>query len=212
MTGLILDFVTLSNYCPECDTGPAPDDASYADFIAKHQPKCWKTIACSSGAMEMEGAVIIFRRSIQLQGFRYSQMLGDGDAKTYARVCEDDPYDGRPIEKLECVNHVTKRMGTALRNLVQNKKAQGQPIGGKGKLTDLRIKKLTNSYGKAIKGNRGDLTAMQDAVWASCLHTVSTNDSHNHTKCPEVMSHGASTRKHSLMAFFHLITLIPFPQ
>ena len=135
--------------------------------------------------MEMEGAVIIFRRSIQLQGFRYSQMLGDGDAKTYARVCEDDPYDGRPTEKLECVNHVTKRIGTALRNLVQNKKAQGQPIGGKGKLTDLRIKKLTNSYGKAIKGNREDLTAMQDAVWASCLHTVSTNDSHNHTKCPE---------------------------
>ena len=147
MTGLILDFVTLSNYCHECDTGPAPDDASYADFIAKHQPKCQKTIDCSSGAMEMEGAVIIFRRSIQLHGFRYSQMLGDGDAKTYARVCEDDPYDGRPIEKLECVNHVTKRMETALRNLVQNKKAQGQPIGGKGKLTDLRIKKLTNYYG-----------------------------------------------------------------
>ena len=40
MSGLILDFVTLSNYCRECDTGPAPDGASYADFITKHQPKC----------------------------------------------------------------------------------------------------------------------------------------------------------------------------
>ena len=60
-----------------------------------------KTIDCSSGAMEMEGAVIIFRRSIQLHSFRYSQMLGDGDAKTYARVCEDDPYDGRPIKANE---------------------------------------------------------------------------------------------------------------
>ena len=39
MTGLILDFVTSSNDCQECDTGPPPDDASYADFIAKHQPK-----------------------------------------------------------------------------------------------------------------------------------------------------------------------------
>ncbi|KAL8585901.1 hypothetical protein ACOMHN_019316 [Nucella lapillus] len=45
-------------------------------------------------------------------------MLGDGDAKTHSRLLQ---YDGRPIEKLECVNHVTKRMGTALRNLVKKK-------------------------------------------------------------------------------------------
>ena len=56
--------------------------------------------------MGMEGAVIIFRRSIQLHSFRYSQMLGDGDAKTYARVCEDDPYDGRPIKANDWIHMV----------------------------------------------------------------------------------------------------------
>ena len=77
--------------------------------------------------------------------------------------------------------------------------SQGQPIGGKGKLTDLRIKKLTNYYGRAIKDSRGDLTAMQDAVWAMTRTTTQS--------APRVVSHGASTREHSLMAFLHLITL-----
>ena len=77
------------------------------------------------------GAVIMFKRSIELHGFRYTEMLGDGDAKTHSRLLQD-PYDGRPIEKLECVNHVTMRMGTAPRNLVEKGKVQGQPTGGRG--------------------------------------------------------------------------------
>ncbi|KAL8610608.1 hypothetical protein ACOMHN_006327 [Nucella lapillus] len=81
-----------------------------------------KNINFSAGAIEMEGALILFKRSVQLHGFRYTEMLGDGDAKTHSRLLQEDPYDGRPIEKLECVNHVTKRMGTALRNLVKKKK------------------------------------------------------------------------------------------
>ena len=80
--------------------------------------------------MEMEGAEIMFRRFIELHGFPYTEMPGGGDAKTRSRLLQD-PYDGRPIEKLECVNHVTMRMGTALRNLVEKGKAQGQPTGGR---------------------------------------------------------------------------------
>ena len=75
-------------------------------------------------------------------------------------------------------------MGTACRNLVAKKKAQGQPIGGRGKLTELRIKELTNYYGSAIKNNKGDIVAMRTAVWASFFHTVSNADNHNHNFCP----------------------------
>ena len=121
----------------------------------------------------------------QLHGFRYTEMLGDGDAKTHSRLLQEDLYDGRPIEKLECVNHVTKRMGTALRNLVEKGKAMGEPIGGRGKLTDVRIKELTNYYGKAVKDNSGDLDAMQCAVWASFFHTISNDKTHNHDFCPK---------------------------
>ncbi|KAL8616728.1 hypothetical protein ACOMHN_017766 [Nucella lapillus] len=151
MTGLVVDFIALSNYCQGCESGPKPEDANYEQWAQDHRSKCQKNIHCSPGAMEMEGAVKISERSVDLHGFRYTEMLGDGDAKTYKRVIEADPYEGYPIEKLECVNHVTKRMGTALRNLVQKRKAQSQTISGRGRLTDIRIKKLTNYYGSAIK-------------------------------------------------------------
>lgn len=185
ITGLIVDFVALSNYCQVCagDSSPSPGDAGFDNWYASHQDKCQKNINCSSPAMEMEGAVILFSRSEE-KGFRYTQMLGDGDAKTHAKLLEEDVYDGRPIEQIECVNHVTKRLGTALRTLVEKQKAQGQPIGGKGKLTAERIKKLTNYYGRAIKDHKGDLDAMVNAVWASFFHTLSSDASHNHDFCP----------------------------
>ena len=94
-------------------------------------------------------------------------MLGDGDAKSHAKLLEDDPYNGTLVTNMECVNHVTKRMGTALRTLVEKRKAQKLSIGGRGKLTDDRIKLLTSYYGKAIKTNVGDLKVMEEAVWES---------------------------------------------
>lgn len=45
-----------------------------------------KNMNCSSNAMEMEGAVILFQRSIQLHRFRYTSMLGDGDSKTHTKL------------------------------------------------------------------------------------------------------------------------------
>lgn len=183
MTGLIIDFVALSNYCQSCETGPKPTDDSYQQWYDAHKDKCQRNTNCSSGAMEVEGAKILFRRSVEKWKLRYTQMLGDGDAKTHAALLQDDPY-GVPIQKLECVNHVTKRMGTALRNIVQTRKAQQAPIGGRGKLTDDRIKKLTSYYGKAIKDNRGDLEKMTNAVFASLFHTLSTDEDPHHNFCP----------------------------
>ena len=102
--------------------------------------------------METEAAVVMWGRSLQLHNFQYMEMLGDGDGKAHGKVNGLHPY--RPevsIKKIECVNHVTKRMGTALRTLAEKRKAQKLPTGGRGKLTDDHIKKLTNYYGRAIK-------------------------------------------------------------
>ncbi|KAL8568972.1 hypothetical protein ACOMHN_017143 [Nucella lapillus] len=101
MTGLVVDFIALSNYCQGCESGPKPEDANYEQWAQDHRSKCQKNIHCSSGAMEMEGAMKIFERSVDLHGFRYTEMLGDGDAKTYKRVIEADPYESYPIEKLD---------------------------------------------------------------------------------------------------------------
>ena len=58
--------------------------------------------------------------------------------------------------KLECINHVSKRLGTAFKDLKAKSGAQGKPIGGRGKLTYERIKLLTGHYGKEIKDSKGD--------------------------------------------------------
>ena len=86
MTGLVIDFVALSNYCHACESGPKPDAPDYEGWMAIHRPTCQKNINCSSNAMEMEGAVILFQRSIQLHRFRYTSMLGDGDSKTHTKL------------------------------------------------------------------------------------------------------------------------------
>ena len=128
-----------------------------------------------------DGVVAItFKRPVASDN--YVEMLGDGDANTHSKLLKVDPYDGQPLEKLECVNQVTKRMGTALRNIVE-KKAQKDPISGQVKLTEIRIKELTNYYGKAIKDISGDLDAMRFTVWVCLLHTVSSVEKHDHDCC-----------------------------
>ncbi|XP_076449178.1 uncharacterized protein LOC143285666 [Babylonia areolata] len=122
----------------------------------------------TSAAMETQAAVIMFGRSVELHNFRYKHLLGDGDAKAHNAVNESAPYgDGSNVEKIECVNHVTKRMGTALQNLVEKQKAIKQPTGGRGKMTE--NKQLTN--GGSCDGS------LQ-------LGTISTNDDPHHLQCP----------------------------
>ncbi|GFW20820.1 uncharacterized protein TNCV_1050411 [Trichonephila clavipes] len=77
----------------------------------------------------------------------YSGSAGDGDTKTINALSENKPYgDDYLIQKIECVGHVQKRMGTRLMKLklVYSKKelSDGKTIGGKGRLTDSLIDKL----------------------------------------------------------------------
>ena len=88
--------------------------------------------------MEPVGAKRIWERSITKNGLRYHKYIGDGDSKSYDTIC--NTYPGITVEKLECVGHVKKRVGSRLRTL--KKKEKG--LGGKGKLTKKKIDKLQN--------------------------------------------------------------------
>lgn len=57
-------------------------------------------------------------------------------------------------------------------------------MGGKGRLTDALMKKLQRYYGKAIRSNVGNATAMKRAVMAIFYHSVSTNENPLHFMCP----------------------------
>jgi len=81
-------------------------------------------------------------------------MVSDGDNKAFNAV--ENMYDGCKVEKLDCVGHVQKHMGKHLMNLkatTKGKLADGKPIGGKGCLTEGRIKHLQKYYGLAIRQN-----------------------------------------------------------
>ncbi|GFT41501.1 uncharacterized protein TNCV_3942611 [Trichonephila clavipes] len=114
---------------------------------------------------------------------------GDGDTKTFNALSENKPYDDDYlIQKIECVGHVQKRMGTRLRKLklVYSKKelSDGKTIGGKGRLTDSLIDKLAHYYGNAIRCNSTSVKEMRKAIWAVWGHSCSTDDEPIHWFCP----------------------------
>lgn len=133
--------------------------------------------------MEVEAALTLFRRSLSKHGLRYTNIVCDGDSRTFVALCQDQTYGFIPFTKEDCINHVKKRMGTALRALVTKGK-KGQPLGGKGGLTQDLIKKLTNYYGMALRDN-DNVQDMQKAVMATYYHITSTDQDPHHDLCPQ---------------------------
>lgn len=99
--------------------------------------------------MEMKAAEIMWKRSQEKWNMRYTTILSDGDTKTYSHLCDLNVYGtSTPITKQECINHVAKRMGTGLRNLVREWKSKKVSLGGRGEgtLKEASIGKLTTYY------------------------------------------------------------------
>lgn len=145
-----------------------------------------KNTSCKAGQMEVEAAKVLFQRSLSLHGLRYTTMLCDGDSRSFNAIEEAKVYGFIPVTKEDCTNHVQKRMGSALRNLVQKHKSDehGQRISGKGRLTGDLITKISSYYGWAIKSFAGDVDKMHNAVWATFYHITSTDERPNHSFCP----------------------------
>ena len=89
---------------------------------------------------------------------RYTHCIGDRDSKAYLDIVINDPYPGTVVEKLECVEHIQKRVRNRLRNLRNTMKtplADGKTLRGRGRLTDKIINKLQNYYGLALRQSTG---------------------------------------------------------
>ncbi|KAH7967695.1 hypothetical protein HPB52_001655 [Rhipicephalus sanguineus] len=198
---LLVNMKVLNNFfaqakCDKCDAKSlsvrkatdkeydlAPQDEGYTDWLATHE--CQRNIECNSGIVEVEAALTMVQRSWAKHGLRYTTVLSDGDSCTFHALSEAEVYGFIQIDKKDCINHVHKRMGAVLRNLVDKMKAQGESLGGRGKLTQENIKKITNYYGYALSSNINDVPAMKRAVKATLLHMTLTDDAPKHSKCPE---------------------------
>ena len=160
--------------------------------------ECDINFAGSSPAMECEGAVVLWERSVERHNLRYRWMVSDGDSKAFNSV--ENVYGEIKVKKLDCVGHVQKRMDKHLLNLkarTKGKLADGKPIGGIGRLSDTRIKKFQKDYGLAIRQNtirksnpaRREVEvavyAMKKNIIAILHHNVESNDlARQHRFCP----------------------------
>ena len=189
-SGLVLDMAVLSLYCHRCVYASrrfgGKATAAFQQWFADHRDECQRNHQGSSGSMEKAAAELLWRRSVD-RGFRYTTLLSDGDANTFKHLTGLKVYGDVVLEKEECINHVSKRLGTALRKLASSGKKAGVTLGGRGhgKLTQAAITKLTAYYGKAVRAHSGDLCGMRDAVLASFYHAISTDDVPQHDRCPQ---------------------------
>ena len=180
-TGEILDAVVLSKLCVVCDKkAKLLNKDEFQAWLSEHKASgsCQQNFEGPSTSMETKAAKILWVRSIQVHKMRYVRVLSDGDNKTLSALNELKIYDVA-IEKLDCINHVHKRLGTGLRNLL---KVSAVIKGGKGGLTKGMIEKLTNYYRNSIMANTTkskDATEidecvdkMQKAIMASSYHSV----------------------------------------
>ena len=191
-TGLIVDYEVLTSYCPICaTTGKRLEQENvvkYQRWQRDHKTVCSANYQGPSGGMEKEAALRIWSRSVVKNNLRYVSMISDGDAKTISELHALDPYPGIKVAKHECVNHVGKRLGTALRNLVAEK-SKAKPkvtLGGKGhgKLRSEVIATLQRYYTKAIRSNT-TVPATKEAVTAIIDHGSSTDADPKHDNCPK---------------------------
>lgn len=177
-TGKVLDFECFSKFCITCSRDRLDDP----EKLEQHKKVCGANYEGASGGMEVAGANTLCKRSERKLRVRYTKYLGDGNSKGFISVLERKPYgDNVEIQKLECVGHVQKRLGSRLRNLKNSfknvKLSDGKPIGGKRRLTDTEIDDLQRYYGLAIRKNSTNFECMQNA-------TMSSDDNPQHDLCP----------------------------
>ncbi|XP_066581799.1 LOW QUALITY PROTEIN: uncharacterized protein [Prorops nasuta] len=193
-SGKILDVCVKSSYCKQCEVwNKKLHTEDYQDWYENHKKSCSANHSGSSGKMEVDAIIEMFKRSMKSFGIMYKNYIGDGDSKTYSGILKAAPYESVEICKKECIGHVQKRMGTRLREVVKKyvdtvvkgkKKVQRKTLGGKGRLTGKMIDKLTVYYGLAIRRNCDSVEKMHNAIWATFHHYCSTDDNPLHENCP----------------------------
>ena len=124
-TGVILDFVAFSKKCRNCTLYKnklqkkkiTETDFKRWEKTHKESGNCEKNFDESSGMMEVRGAEIMCKSSIEKYKMRYKYIISDGDTKTFSNLEVVKPYGPNfEIEKLDCINHIGKRMGKGLMN------------------------------------------------------------------------------------------------
>ncbi|XP_064465681.1 uncharacterized protein LOC135377293 [Ornithodoros turicata] len=101
---------------------------------------CFKNWDSSSTSMEKDIVVEGFRRSIELHGVKYVQLIADGDSSTYKSILEAAPYQHQVVQKVECRNHLLRNYVSRLRDVALAKRTTPIPPSLKKLLLDNAVR------------------------------------------------------------------------
>jgi hypothetical protein len=143
--------------------------------------------------MEPRGTVEIVKGIYERTGVKITNFLGDGDSRAFKEASAYAWSLPRKVRwimtKLDCVNHVAKRIGTGLRNAVKTtkptdengKKLKG--LGGRGGLTVKAINKIQSFYNFIIHECVGNPEKMSEWTLAMFDHISSSDADPKHNDC-----------------------------
>ena len=115
LTAFPIDVQVLSNHCSKCKNGPDKSDLTCENWKTNHSSISQKNFDGTPNAMEVECGKRIWSRSVGKYGLCYTTVLSDGGSKAYDTISTMEVYGkDKTAAKEECINHVSKRMGTAL--------------------------------------------------------------------------------------------------
>ncbi|XP_063873641.1 uncharacterized protein LOC135107567 [Scylla paramamosain] len=204
-TRLILDYETCGKICQLCIANKTRHerkeitDTEFARWKENHAPSCQVNYAGTAGGMEAAEALACWNRSLS-HNMRYINFISDGDSSAYSSVTScnngEGPYGkDHLVEKMDCINHVAKRLGNGLRNLrkeTQTVKTKSGKIvkrsvlGGQNKLTDKVITRLQFYFRRGIT-RKVDMTEeeMRNDIMSSFEHCSSSDTNPKHHLCPK---------------------------
>ena len=168
---------------------------------------CYKYMVCDgdskaySAVWDVYGCCDILNKyeNMDHQSAEYKKWRQSDSYLKWKTKHEDETAICNRVVKLDCIGHVQKRLGKALRELkkkTKGKLADAKAIGGKGhRLSDKTIDKLQQYYGKAIRSNVNSNAVstkelevsvkMMKAVWAVLYHCVIHDEKSRHRFCPD---------------------------
>ncbi|GFT39834.1 uncharacterized protein TNCV_4869821 [Trichonephila clavipes] len=127
----LADIATRIQNTNVLNTNTTEDSDEFRIWYEGHRDVCSATHVGSSAAMEVNAAVKLWERSETID-FRYTTLLSDGDCKSFLELKKRNVFGSETqIKKEECINHVSKRLGTTLRQTVKDWRVKSVTLRGK---------------------------------------------------------------------------------
>lgn len=116
---------------------------------------CFKNWGANQSSTSMESDIILegFRRSIEMHGLVYYQIIANGDSSITKKLQDFCPYPSMVIEKIDCVNHLFRNLRTKIKDAGQT---PGRGITKEKKVVANSLMKIVNAVVKASNYRRSE--------------------------------------------------------